>query len=303
MRLVFVNSAWAASWGGGEKWTVEAAAWFSEHGDDVLVIGRPKSRVTQAASARNLQAEETPFGGDFDPLAVNRARKLLRDFRADLVMVNFNKEAWQFGLAAKLLRIPIVARHGFPLLSNKIHHQLLLQAVFDKLVVNATEIRADYEKLGLPVAGIDVIHNGTRILPPKPGELRKRFDISDSRRIVLGAGRLESQKRFDVFIEVAGSLLASHSNLIFLIAGEGPLQSDLQAKIGSRGLIEKIRLIGFVPDFAEVVCDADLFLLTSDQEGTPNVLLEAMAAGVPCLKLWSRIRSGDYDRPALRNVH
>lgn len=282
MRIVFVNSAWAESWGGGEKWTVEAAAWFKQRGNEVLVVGRPNSRLIAAARKRGLTAVETPFGGDFDPLAFKRAYSILKSLRANLAVVNFNKEAWQFGMAARSYGIPVLARHGYPVLSQKLHHRLLL-GLLSKLVVNADSIRRHYESLGLPVWDIDVIHNGTASVARKPGALRRRFNIPPETRLVIGAGRLESQKRFDIFIRVAEKLLREQPNLQFLIAGDGPLQESLTAQIQEAGLQDRVRLIGFLPDFAEVVCDADLFLLTSENEGTPNVLLEAMAAAVPCV--------------------
>jgi glycosyltransferase involved in cell wall biosynthesis len=282
LRLVFVNSAWPQSWGGGEKWTVEAATWFQAHGHESLVVGRPDSRLTQAARERGLACVETSFGGDFDPLAVLRARRILKSHRADLVVVNFNKEAWQFSLAAKTLGIPVVARHGFPLLRNSFHHRQLLR-LLNRLVVNAASIRDEYAALGLPVSGIDVIHNGTAIVQQKRGELRQRFGIQPDELLVLAAGRLESQKRFDRLIEIAARLIPQYPNVRILVAGDGPLRETLEQQVRSHALEDRVSFVGFLSDFAQICSDADLFLLTSDKEGTPNALLEAMAAGVACV--------------------
>lgn len=278
-----MNSAWPESWGGGEKWTVEAAHWFGTHGHETAVVGRPDSRLLKAAAARGVQGIATIFGGDISPTAIARARKILKHRRTELAVVNFNKEAWQFGLAAKMLGIPRVARHGFPLLRKAPHHRWLLTRVLDRLVVNAASIRERYRQLGFPVDRIEVIHNGTTVVGQKHGELRRRFGIRDDELLVLGAGRLESQKRFDRLLEIATALVHRIPKVRFLIAGEGPLQTELQARVRTLGLEIRVQLCGFVPDFAEVAGDADLFLLTSDDEGTPNVLLEAMAACVACI--------------------
>ena len=74
--MVFVNSAWPQSWGGGEKWTVEAAEWFQQRGDEICVIGRLHSKFIAAARGRDLPVLESRFGGDFDPLAMLRAKKI-----------------------------------------------------------------------------------------------------------------------------------------------------------------------------------------------------------------------------------
>lgn len=283
MRLLFVNSAWPESWGGGEKWTADAAEWFAARGHDVHVVTRPNARLALACVARGLAVVETPFGGDFDPVGMARARGFIRTHRAQLVVVNFNKEAWHFGLAARALRIPVVARHGLAVLRRAPHHRLLLRAVLSKVIVNAEAIREQYRASGLNVRGIDVIPNGVRITNQKAGELRRRFGVPTNAPLVVAAGRLESQKRLERVIAVAAAILPAHPAAQFLIMGDGPQRAELERRIAAAKLEANVRLMGFQDDFAAVIGDADLFLLTSDEEGAPNVLLEAMAAGVSCV--------------------
>ena len=283
MRILFVNSAWRESWGGGEKWTVEAAAWFAAHGHATRVVGRPGSRLVEAAEAKGLSAVSNTFGGDLAPTAIMKARQIIREFDANLVVVNFNKEAWLFGIAGRIREVPVVARHGFPLLRKGIYHRILLSVMLDKLIVNARAIKEWYRALGLPVEEVEVIPNGTALIEQKREALRKRFGIREGELLVLGAGRLESQKRFDRFLEIAAELIRRKLPVKFLIAGDGVLHDELESRIRAEGTEQQVRLAGFLPDFAEVAGGADLFLLTSENEGTPNVLLEAMAAGVACV--------------------
>jgi glycosyltransferase involved in cell wall biosynthesis len=283
VKLVFVNSIWPESWGGGEKWTVAAAQWFREHGNETTIVARRNSKLISAAREHNLSTVETEFGGDYDPFAAMRAGNILRRVRPDLVIVNFNKEAWQFGWAARRLGIPVVARHGFPLFRKTLHHRFLQKFVLTKLVVNAASIREHYASLGFPVHEVEFIPNGTPLVTQCKGELRKRFGIADSELLVIAAGRLEPQKRMDRVIEIAETLRSNGLKARFLILGEGPLQENLQSQIQERKLETAVQLVGFIPDFAALAGDADLFLLTSDNEGTPNALLEAMAAAVPCV--------------------
>jgi glycosyltransferase involved in cell wall biosynthesis len=283
VRLLFVNSAWPESWGGGEKWTVEAAAWFRDQRHQTAVASWPDSMLLQAAKRRELETIEFKFAGDFDPFATARAKRVLKQYRPDCVVVNFNKEAWLFGRAARSLKIPVLARHGFPLLQNKIHHRYLLKRLITKLVVNAESIREGYLSLGLDASKAIVIHNGAKEVEAAKGELRTRFKINNDEILILAAGRLESQKRFDRVIELAKVLCPANKNLRFVILGSGPLREELQRQIDSQQLSDQVQLGKFLRNFAGAVHDADLFLLTSDNEGSPNVLLEAMAAGVCCL--------------------
>jgi glycosyltransferase involved in cell wall biosynthesis len=280
-----VNSAWPQSWGGGEKWTVDAAAWLQDCGHKILVAAREQSRLAEAARTRNLAVVETKFGGDYDPLAMLRAQRIMKDFSADLAVVNFNKEAWHFGMAGRLLGIPVVARHGLTVLGKNWRHRFLAERVITKLIVNAESIRNEYGKRGLSVSRIEVIHNGVKFVPQKSGELRKRLGLSTQTKIVLGAGRLESQKRFDRFLDAAKIIVQHIPDAHFVIAGEGPDEEKLREQAERLDLSSRVHFTGFIRDLAEIISDADLFMLTSAEEGTPNVLLEAMAARVACLSV------------------
>ena len=113
---------------------------------------------------------------------------------------------------------------------------------------------------------------------------RQRLEISENEVLILGVGRLAPQKNFARFIDTA---IQVHQTVPIraVVAGrdDGCLKS-LQQQIQDSGLESgAIRFIGPVPEAKELICAADLFLLSSDYEGMPNVVMEAMAAGVPCV--------------------
>jgi glycosyltransferase involved in cell wall biosynthesis len=100
---------------------------------------------------------------------------------------------------------------------------------------------------------------------------------------ILGVGSLGSAKRFDRFLRIVG-LLRHSSTLNFkaMIAGEGLLRPELEELARSQGLCPvPVEFLGNVPDAAGLYNQVHILLLTSDHEGTPNVVLEAMACGLP----------------------
>ena len=112
---------------------------------------------------------------------------------------------------------------------------------------------------------------------------RARLRIGSDAVLVTGVGRLAPQKNFARFIDVIAEV-RKDTPVQAVIAGEdlGCL-AVLEAQRASSGLEQAVRFIGPVTDARELIAASDIFLLTSDCEGTPNVLLEAMAAGVPCV--------------------
>ncbi len=114
---------------------------------------------------------------------------------------------------------------------------------------------------------------------------RQKLGIQNGEILIVGVGRLAPQKNFARFIEAI-----AHVNQTIpiraVIAGKdymGCLASLQQQMELLRLDPSVLRFIGSVPDARELLCAADIFVLSSDYEGMPNVVMEAMAAGVPCV--------------------
>jgi GalNAc-alpha-(1->4)-GalNAc-alpha-(1->3)-diNAcBac-PP-undecaprenol alpha-1,4-N-acetyl-D-galactosaminyltransferase len=100
-------------------------------------------------------------------------------------------------------------------------------------------------------------------------------------RYLLGIGRLEAQKGFDLLIDAFARLAASRPGLELRIAGAGSLRAELERRAAQRGVAARVRFLGQVADTAALLRGASVFALPSRFEGFPNALLEALACGVP----------------------
>ena len=112
---------------------------------------------------------------------------------------------------------------------------------------------------------------------------RRRLCCTDEQFLVLGIGRLAPQKNYYRFIDTIALAAPKVATLRAVVLGPDihGLQGDLERYARVKGLSTSVfEFAGAVPAADEVVCAADLLLLTSDYEGMPNVVLEAMAAGV-----------------------
>lgn len=102
----------------------------------------------------------------------------------------------------------------------------------------------------------------------------------DSIRVAFVA-RLVPVKRVDVFVEIAAQTIAADSRFHFYILGDGPLAGWVRDAIAQRGLAEYVHLLGFKDPLAPYLAKMDMMLITSDHEGLPMNLLEAMALEIP----------------------
>jgi glycosyltransferase involved in cell wall biosynthesis len=114
-------------------------------------------------------------------------------------------------------------------------------------------------------------------------EAKRALGFDPDRPLVGAVGRLSPEKGFDILIDAIVQLQAAGSPVQLVIVGEGGEQARLQAKIDALGLNPHCRLAGFQAEPKPVYEAMDLFALSSLREGLPNVLLEAMALGVPCV--------------------
>jgi len=100
---------------------------------------------------------------------------------------------------------------------------------------------------------------------------------------VLGVGSLKAGKRFDRFLRVVASAQQlCNAGFQTFIAGDGPLRRELEQLALRSGLAPgTVKFYGNVTDIEALYAKARLLLLTSDHEGTPNVIMEAMSSGLP----------------------
>lgn len=148
----------------------------------------------------------------------------------------------------------------------------------DKVIAVSQGVRKDLiENYGVSERRVQVIHN-----PIDPVHINERasdrpaVELPD--RYILGIGRLAPNKNFPLLIE---SYLASDVSDKLVIMGDGEERGALEALISKMGLCERVLLIGYADNPYPIIKSARLFVSSSNAEGFPNALVEAMALGCP----------------------
>jgi glycosyltransferase involved in cell wall biosynthesis len=111
--------------------------------------------------------------------------------------------------------------------------------------------------------------------------LEQRFGIKPDHLCLVSAGRLSPEKDPFTFLRAAEKIAASEPRAQFIVFGDGVLRDKLKESAASLGLAARVRFAGLVPDFRDLLPGCDVLINASRREQMPNVVLEAMVAGVP----------------------
>lgn len=122
----------------------------------------------------------------------------------------------------------------------------------------------------------------TIIFNPVADEFYKT-EYKNEKKYIVSAGRLIKSKNFEMLISAFAAIAGQYPKEKLIIYGEGDNRSRLERLIAKSGLSDRIRLSGRTDDMAQKLQDAKIFVLPSLYEGMPNVLMEAMALGIPSI--------------------
>lgn len=113
---------------------------------------------------------------------------------------------------------------------------------------------------------------------------RAQFGLPEEDKIILSLGRLTPQKRPELLIDLYSHIEERSGDVTLAIAGTGELLESMEKRARSRGL-ERVIFLGYIPeaDKPDLYACVDYYIMTSQYEGQPLSLLEAMASGLPCI--------------------
>jgi glycosyltransferase involved in cell wall biosynthesis len=239
----------------------------------------------------------TPRLGPRDLTALARIRRVVRDFQPDIVETHLSKAGLLGRLAARREHVPAVIHvfHGHvldgyfgPLKTWMARRtERALAAMSDRLVAVSATVKHELVNHRISRADrIAVVELGLEMDPllrcrETRGVLRRELGISPDVPVVGIVGRLSRIKNHQLFLDAAARVATAHAEVRFLVVGDGERRSALESHARRLNLGRQLLFTGWRSDLPSVYADVDVLALSSDNEGTPLVLIEAMAAGCP----------------------
>jgi glycosyltransferase involved in cell wall biosynthesis len=250
------------------------------------------NEFTAACEKAGLRVHRIEERSAFDPAIVSAIQRLIRDQNPDILQTHSVKSHFLLRLTGAYKHRPWIAfHHGYTWTDLKVlaYNQLdrwSLPASY-KVVTVCRPFASALHRLGVAKDRIAIRHNTVDPFTPAGNEalaqLRQSLCIPPTTRVLLNVARLSREKGQAELIKAVALLrsVQPSRSLRLLIVGEGPERGRLERLAAVSGASECVTFVGHQSDVTPYYTLADMVVVPSYTEGSPNVVLEALAAGLP----------------------
>lgn len=270
--------------GGAERVCCNLASFLVRKGHDItmLTVSKPNQMCYKLDSRVKLETLETQKRIKSGVLraAVKQLKlfSFVRKHNTDVYVVMLPKTIQSLMTFRRFARAPIIfsERSNPASYDDKTQKFLKNAARHAEGIVFQTEYAKEWYA---PYIGhkSEVIPNAIN-----PDFIRPVY-VGKREKSIVAAGRLSEQKNFKLLLDAFAVVTRQYPEYTLRIFGKGPLEDELKAYAQTLGVAEKTEFMGYVSNMPEQLEKASMFVLSSNYEGMPNALMEAMAMGLPCI--------------------
>ena len=285
MKILHVDTE--TSWRGGERQALELAVRLNSRGIGNTVACRKGSELSERAVKAGVEVLHCPLLGELDILSAMRLRSFVTGRGVDIVHAH-SSHAHGIALLALLgnrsCRLVVSRRVDFHV-TSRFSRKVKYGNRVDRIITVSDAIGRILVEVGIDPDKIITIRSG--FVPgefntgsPK-SDLRSELNIPGDAVVIAVVAALAPHKDHDMLIRAASRVVRKHPGTVFLLAGKGELKVDLEKQIRHLGLEKSVKLLGFVQDIGAVYRAADVFALSSREEGLCTSNLDAMYFSLP----------------------
>lgn len=278
MKILHVNNE--KSWRGGERQTLVLAGALRELGIGCRIGCRPGAPLEE--HARKAGVDVVPIAGD----ALRAGWQLASAARwCDVIHCHTGRVHSLAAATGWLHHKPVVATRRIEHAQPRSWFNRYKYDRAARVVCVSNAVAQQLRQWGVPANKLMVVHDAVPPAKASDGarakELRQRLKIAPDQKVVGTIGALVGHKDHDTLLRAAQRIAKKRTDVRFIIIGDGERKDELLATRRKLGLDDIVHFAGFVPQAEECLPGFDVFALSSNMEGLPNVVLEAFVAGVP----------------------
>jgi len=295
------------NYGGPSRHVINLTACLQKYGYETrLLVGIPESAegsMLELAHAYGVDPAivarlDRPVMPLSDFAAFQQIMREIRSFRPHIVHTHTTKAGILGRLAAVLCGVPAIFHtyHGFifsgyfsqPVSQLIVGVERFLAGMTDRLITLTPSLAGELsQRLGLngskkiETVSLGLNLNKNLMTPRRSTGWRKSLNLSENHLLVGIVARLVPVKNHQLLLQAVAELTDSIPELHLAIIGGGELESSLRQQATASGISDRVHFCGLISEIEEVYADLDLLVLSSKNEGTPVVIIEALASGCP----------------------
>ena len=275
-------------WCGTEEVTLQLTQALLELDVDVTLVAHPRGELLERAKAGQIPLATVNTRTQVDPIAFFSFFRLFRRARPDIVQLNASRDHFSAGLAAKALHIPVVLRRGVALKLKRKQlavYNRIPQAIVAPSQAVADQLLADGVKAELVHTIPNCLELAQKQATPEARvRVRGELGLSDQTPVVAIIARLIGAKGHTDLFEAVNLLGDRWPDLTVLVAGTGPKEEALKARVTELGLAARVLFLGFRKDVADLYAASDIAAVPSIwPEAFGYAAIEALAVGTPVI--------------------
>jgi glycosyltransferase involved in cell wall biosynthesis len=285
-KFTILHTEWSEGMGGQEMRILLEIQEHQKRGHHISLLAPPDSPLIKAAREKGLDVIPLKIRHTFDVQSLRRIKKILEQKNIEVLHTHSSIDSWVASLAGRWADVPVVirTRHiSVPVRRRPLNYVYALpDAVITtgeqirKTLINAYGLRED-DVLSIPT-GVDT--NLFYPRPPRP-DLKKELGLSPDSLVISVVAVLRAQKRHELVIAAAPDILQRYPQARFLFVGEGPRRAVIEEEIRRHHLESFFILTGHRNDIPDILAMTDIGIISSQAEGVPQFLLQAMAMARP----------------------
>lgn len=278
---LFIGSLYG---GGAERVTCNMASYLVEHGHQAEILTMSETvkayELDERVSVKTLLSLEERKNTVVNMfIRTPRFWRYLKTSDTDAYIVMLPKTTIMFLMFRWLTKAKVIAAERVDPASYSEHIAKMLKKYAkraDGWVFQTEDAQKWY--------GDSIKDSKSTVIPNavNPAFIRPQYE-GKKRKVIAGAGRLDVQKKFGLLIRAFAKIAPEFPEYNLIIYGKGNEEQELKALVDSLGMQGRIELPGNIQNIAEEMEKNTMFVLSSDFEGMPNALMEAMALGLPCV--------------------
>ena len=278
MTATVVHVASGREWRGGQRQTWLLARELARLGVRQRVVTGRESELARRLEATGVPVRAVRWRAGLDPRAILAVR---RELRTSALLHAHDAHALAVaGIARWRGTAPLVV-------TRRVDFHLRRPGLWrraDRVIAISDAVAAVLGQDGIDPARIRVVRSGVDLEAPQqaaPGGHRARLGIPADRPVAVHLGALVPHKDQATLVRAAALARPRAPMLHWILAGEGELRAELAGAIGRDGLGDRVHLAGQVADPLGLLAEADVYVMSSREEGLGTSVLDAMARGIP----------------------